>query len=66
MRASPLSRLSGWIGFVDKMALTKPLDKVVNLLLMYPVVFLPALPWVMWVLKLMTERFKATVKPLAN
>jgi hypothetical protein len=38
------------------MALAQPLDEVVNLLLMDPVVFLPALPWVMWVLKGMTER----------
>src|SRR6266851_2016921 len=32
------------------MALTKPLDEVVNFLLMDPVVLLPALPRVMWVL----------------
>jgi len=33
------------------MALAKPLNEVVNFLLMYPVVLLPALPWVMRVLK---------------
>jgi hypothetical protein len=37
------------------MALAEPLDEMVNLLLMNPVVFLPAFPWVVWVLKMMNE-----------
>ena len=37
------------------MALAKPLDKVVNLLLMNPVVLLPAFPRVMWMLKVTPE-----------
>jgi hypothetical protein len=32
------------------MALAEPLDEMVNFLFMDPVVFLPALPRVMWVL----------------
>jgi hypothetical protein len=55
MKVSPLSRLSCRIGLVNEMALAEPLDKVVNLLLMDPVVFLPALPRVVWVLKVVTE-----------
>jgi hypothetical protein len=38
------------------MTLAKPLDEVVDFLLMDPVVLLPALPWMMWMLKLMIER----------
>ena len=37
------------------MTLAEPLDEVVNLLLMNPVVFLPAFPWVVWVLKVVNE-----------
>lgn len=37
------------------MALAKPLDKVINFLLVNPVVFLPALPWVMRVLGVIAE-----------
>ena len=37
------------------MALAKPLDKVVNFLLMDPVVLLPAFPRVMWMLEVTSE-----------
>jgi len=37
------------------MALAKPLDKVINFLLMDPVVLLPAFPRVMWMLKVTPE-----------
>jgi len=46
---SPLSCLTCWIELVNVMTLAEPLDEVVNLLLMDPVVFLPAFPWVVWV-----------------
>lgn len=32
------------------MALAKPLNEVIDLLFMNPVVFLPPFPWVVWVL----------------
>ena len=38
------------------MALAEPLNEVVDLLLMNPVVFLPTFPWVVWVLKGIIER----------
>jgi len=56
VKALPLLGLSCGIELVNEMALAEPLDEVVNLLLMDPVVFLPTLPWVMWVLQVMIER----------
>jgi hypothetical protein len=44
------------IELVNVMTLAKPLDEAIDLLLMDPVVFLPALPRVMWVLNAMDKR----------